>query len=103
MDEDAERDVRQFDLMLDRLNQFRCGELTIGPLINDLKAVHYELQSVDEDWRDRFRDAWSSLEIPYAVALDRGERIPTITDATVAEGVAEIERLVTEARAAVTD
>ena len=72
----------------------------IGPVIGDLKALLRELQSVDEPWRERFADAWSDLEIPFAVALDRSQPIPTITDGTVADGVRELERLVEEARAA---
>jgi hypothetical protein len=49
---------------------------------------------------ERFIEAWSDLEIPYAVALDRRVTIPTIADGVVAEGVSELERLVAEARTA---
>ena len=89
--------------MLERLRRFRSGELAIGPVVSDLEALHLELQSVDADWRGRFAEAWSDLEIPYAVALDRLEPIPTMADATVAEGLAEIERLVAEARDALSN
>jgi hypothetical protein len=98
--EEDERDRRQLDLMRDRLARFRSGELTIGPVINDLYGLHNELRSVDEAWKERFIEARSDLEIPYAVALDRVEPIPTIADGTVAEGVAEMERLVAKAGAA---
>ena len=86
--------------MSDRLARFRAGELGIGPVINDLEALRSELHSVDDRWTDRFTEAWSDLEIPYAVALDRLEPIPTIADGVVAEGVSELEQLVAEARAA---
>lgn len=86
--------------MSDRLARFRAGSLGIGPVVNDLEALRYELQSVDGSWIDRFIDAWGDLEIPYAVALDRLDPIPTIDDGVVAEGVSELERLVVEARAA---
>lgn len=59
--------------MSDRLARFRAGELGIAPLINDLEALRYELQSADDEWIDRFIDACGELEIPYAVALDRLE------------------------------
>ncbi len=100
MEVDSEREWRQLDLMTDRLARFRKGELGIGPVIADLEALLGELQSVDESWTERFVEAWGDLEIPYAVALDRRQPIPTIADDTVAEGVAELERLVAEARAA---
>ncbi len=85
--------------MSDRLARFRAGELSIGPVINDLEALRYELHSVDDRWIDRFIEAWSDLEIPYAAALDRLEPVPTIANGVVAAGVSELERLVAEARA----
>jgi len=97
VDDDSARERRQLELMLDRLARFRSGELVIGSVINDLEALHYELHMVGDAWISSFREAWSDLEIPYAVALDRLEPIPTIADPTVAEGVDEMERLVTEA------
>ncbi len=50
--------------------------------------------SVEEGWRDRFVEAWSALEIGYAVALNRLQEIPTIRDPDVAEGVKELDALV---------
>jgi hypothetical protein len=92
-EESIERERRQLRLMLDRLDRFRSGELSIGPVIKDLKALLNELQLANEDWRQEFIDAWSALEIPYAVAVDRLEPIPTIADATVAEGVDQMDNL----------
>ncbi len=63
-------------------------------MINDLEALLNELQLVDEDWHQEFVDAWSELEIPFAVALDRLEPIPIIADATVAAGVDQMDKLV---------
>ncbi len=92
--ERVERERRQLRLMLDRLHRFRSGELPIGPVINDLEALLGELELVDEAWRGEFIEAWSDLEIPYAVALDRLQPIPDARDATVADGVEALERLV---------
>jgi hypothetical protein len=91
-----QRERRQLALMIDRLDRFRSGELSIGPVITDLEALLEELQLVDDAWRDDFREAWADLEIPYAVALDRQTPIPTATDATVGEGIASLDRLVHE-------
>ena len=98
MGDEGKRERRQLDQMSDRLARFGVGELGIGHVINDLEALRYELHSVDDRWVDQFFDAWSDLEIPYAVALDRLQPIPTIADGTVFEGVSELERLVTDAR-----
>lgn len=73
--------------MLDRLDRFKAGDVGIGPVINDLEGLLSELELADEPWRQEFIEAWSDLEIPYAVALDRLEPIPTAKDETVGAGV----------------
>ncbi|HEY7468550.1 MAG TPA: hypothetical protein VIC07_03320 [Acidimicrobiia bacterium] len=93
----VERECRQLQLMLDRIDRFRSGHLGIGPVISDLEALLYELQLADEPWRSEFIEGWSDLEIPYAVALDRQQEIPTVQDSTVKEGINRIVALV-EAR-----
>lgn len=90
----TERELRQLTLMLDRLNRFRSGGLALGPVVNDLEALLYELVLAEEGWRDRFVEAWSALEIAYAVALDRLQEIPTIRDPDVADAVTELDDLV---------
>lgn len=102
-DDTTERERRQLTLMLDRLDRFAAGELSIGPVINDLEALQNELELVDDDWREQFVEGWSDLEIPYAVALDRMESIPTASDVTVAEGVALLRTLVRRALASTTN
>ena len=103
MGPDVERELRQLDLISERLARSREGQLAIGSVINDLEALQHELQTVDEPRVDQFVEAWSDLEIPYATALDRLDPIPTIADGTVAAGVEALDRLVSEARASLTD
>jgi hypothetical protein len=82
--------------MLDRLTRFRSGELSLGPVVNDLEALLYELDLAEEEWRDQFVEAWSLLEIAYAVALDRLQEIPTVRHPDVAEGLLDLDALVQE-------
>ena len=93
-DEGVEREERQLSLMLDRVERFRQGALGIGSVINDLEALLNELELVSDDWRGEFIDAWGELEIPYAVALDRMQELPTAQDATVSAGLDAIDRLI---------
>jgi hypothetical protein len=94
--EQEEREERQLALMIDRLDRFSSGQLSIGPVINDLEALVYELELVDDGWRREFIESWSGLEIPYAVALDRAEPVPTADDDTVREALVRLRELVTE-------
>lgn len=89
-----DRERRQLELMLDRIARFRSGRLSIGPTTNDLEALLNELELADDRWIDEFTEAWSDLEIPYAVALDRMSPLPTIEDVTVRAGVDRLEVLV---------
>ena len=80
--------------MIDRLDRFMVRELAIGALIGDLEGLLYQLHLIDEEWRQDFVDAWSALEISYAVALDREQPIPGPEAEGFAESVRELRRLV---------
>ncbi len=92
----VDRERRQLELMMDRIARFRSGDLGIGSTINDLMALSDELYLADEAWHDRFIDAWSDLEIPYAVALDELAPLPDASDWTVRNGPRSLEELVAE-------
>lgn len=92
----VDRERRQLELMMDRIVRFQSGDLGIGSTINDLMALSDQLQLADASWRDRFVDAWSDLEIPYAVALDKLTSLPDASDWTVRDGLFELEQLVVE-------
>ena len=81
-------------IMLDRLHAFAGGDIPIGQLVNDLEGLLAQLELVDDKWQGDFIDAWGDLEIPWAVALDRQEPIPTFADSTVSEGVRRLEALI---------
>jgi hypothetical protein len=92
----SEREQRQYALMRERVADFRAGRRDIGPVIADLKGLLRALQETSEDWRDRFVEAWSGLEIAYAVALDRGTALPTPADPDVAESLDDLDALIAE-------
>lgn len=85
MTEVSEREQRQYALMRQRVEDFRQGRRGTGAVIGDLEGLVWALQETPEDWRDRFIEAWSVLEIDYAVALDRRTSLPTAKDGDIAE------------------
>lgn len=97
MDEDVERERRQLGLMRERIRQFRDGSIPLAKLISDLEGLLEARNDASEQWIDAFRDAWSDLEIPYAVALDRLTPIPDAHYPTVAEGLFDLDRLIEQA------
>ncbi|HEY7859091.1 MAG TPA: hypothetical protein VIC82_11395 [Candidatus Nanopelagicales bacterium] len=56
---------------------FRLGDRSIGPTITDLEGLLNALEHAPADWKDRFIEEWSVLEVGYAVALDRQQPLPT--------------------------
>jgi hypothetical protein len=80
--------------MRERVAEFRAGRRDIGPLISDLEGLLGALQETPDDWRDRFVEAWSKLEIAYAVALDRRTALPT--PANLAGALDDLDALIAE-------
>ena len=96
MDEVSDREQRQYELMRRAVADLRHGRRVIGVVISDLEALVGALQETPEDWRDRYIEAWSGLEISYAVALDRGARLPTGQDRDIAEALDDLDALLDE-------
>jgi hypothetical protein len=95
--ESAARDERQYALMRDRVAALRSGELYMGKGISDLEGLLHALDQAPEDWKDRFVEEWSVLEIAYAVALDRQQPIPTsASDHEVREALDAFDGLIDE-------
>lgn len=96
MTEASEREQRQYALMRERVEDLRQGRRSIGPVIADLEGLVWSLQETPEEWRDRFIEAWSVLEIDYAVALDGRTSIPTAKDHDIAQALDDIDALLDE-------
>ena len=96
-DQDVERERRQIALMRERIGQFRDGSLSLARLISDLEGLLEARTRASDQWIDEFRDAWTDLEVPYAVALDRRTPIPDAHDPTVADGLFYLDRLIEQA------
>lgn len=94
MEQTSDREQRQLRLMVGRIQDFRDGKVSIGPVINDLEALLYELEEAPEPWKADFREEWFVLEISYAVALDRQQPLPGPRDHDILEALDRMEQLV---------
>ena len=65
-----EFDVRQLNIMIQKINAFNNGYLELSNLINDLEALLNILTIQDQHWKDLFKGYWWDLEQVYAVAID---------------------------------
>lgn len=64
--------------------------------IDNLAALVWELDETPEDWRQRYIEAWSGLEVPYAVALAEHRPTPRRDDPEIVEALAELDALLAE-------
>jgi hypothetical protein len=72
VDESAEREQRQIDLMRARIDAFGKGQLGLGQLGEDLDALALQLVHASKEWVRAFSVDVSGLEEIYAVGLDSG-------------------------------
>lgn len=93
---DTARDVRQLDLMNDRIEGFIHGEVGIARVVSDLDALQGQLSLVDEQWSEAFVGAWWELEIAYAVALEHAEPAPGPGDPGIQRALTELRGLISE-------
>ena len=63
---------RLYRTMAEHLDQYEGGTIGLDHLISSLDALLEVLEGTDQVWRDAFRYEWGTLEMVYAIALDRG-------------------------------
>ncbi len=66
-----EFDIRQLNIMLDKMERFTQGKLDLGYLLEDLEALLQILESIDEEWKTEFRSEWINIEEVYAYHLSQ--------------------------------
>lgn len=69
----SDYDQRQLSLILSKIEDYRLEKLELRFLIEDLMALLDALESVDENWKDSFRNMTASLDVLYSVAVYRGD------------------------------
>ena len=54
----SDRELRQYALMQQRIDGFRDGQLSIGPVIADLEGLVSALDETRQEWKDSFIEVW---------------------------------------------
>ncbi len=67
-----EYNLRQIQLMKQKIKDYLDGKIYIIWLINDLFSLAYQIKDPPEEFISNFMMLWSDLEIPYACADDEG-------------------------------
>lgn len=92
----SQYDLRQYELMLDRLDSFRRGAISLRKLVEDLRSLVEALERPSPAWKEEFVGEWWTLEQVYAVAIDRNEldHLPTESQELVNMAVASLRKMV---------
>lgn len=90
-------DVRQFNLMIERLDAFEQKAIDLGHLVSSLDGLQNTLQDIDANWKNAFLKQWGVLEDVYADALDKKLRVIPIEHAIlINRATKEIRRLISK-------
>lgn len=93
----AAYDKRQYNLMSERLRRFEEGASDLSSLVAGLDSLLECLEVPDEEWKQRFRSEWGTLEQVYAVALHHGQTELSVEEETlVNRAVCAIKQLLAE-------
>jgi hypothetical protein len=92
----SQYDLCQYELMLDRLEAFRRGAISLRKLVEDLRSLVEALELSSPAWKEEFVGEWWTLEQVYAVAIDRNELddLPTESEQLVETAVASLREMV---------
>jgi hypothetical protein len=96
---DFEYDLRQYELMRDRLEAYEAGVISLHKLIEDLRGLLEALENASPTWRDDFRSNWWTLEQIYAAAIDRKqlEQLTAESHPLITETLHSLHELVSKA------
>ena len=88
-------DLKQYHLMLSRLEAFRRSDINIDALIADLRGLLNALHEADPDWKQTFLHWWGQIEDARAYARYREAKVlsPEETQ-NVFEAVQQLETLI---------
>ena len=76
----SEYDERQLILMLEYLSSFENQQINLSSLVGGLEFLLNALETVDEDWEEKFLKEITTLETTNALEIikEAGEQIPEI-------------------------
>jgi hypothetical protein len=57
----TDHDIRQFNLMIERLNAFEQKGIDFGHLVSSLDGLQNSLRDVDAQWKNAFLKQWGCL------------------------------------------
>ena len=90
-----EYDIRQLNVMLDKIHRFEIGKIYFNELIMDLEALLNVMEEPDTDWKEDFHSNWFTLEIYYALALDANKNpFELDVDGHIAEAIYTLKSMI---------
>jgi hypothetical protein len=88
-------DQRQYRRMLERLEAFEAGKVSLHYMINDLETLLSALELPDMTWRREFQRKWGWLDSMRGVALVERGKFPSPEETQSAREIArELKALV---------
>ncbi len=90
-----EYDIRQYDLMLNVIKDYKEGKKSLKQLIDDLDGLLNVLENAEQKWKDEFHNEWWNLEQVYAVNDYRGRNPYSNEDMKIInEAINKLEKMI---------
>lgn len=91
---DFDSDLRQILLMQAQLAHFEGGAIPLDHLIAGLESLYSCLRTSGKEWKEQFNADWETLEIVYAVALDRQQAFDSEDLRRIKEAIGNLRALI---------
>ena len=89
--------IRQFYRILERLNSYESGDISLRVLIADLEVLIETLASVQEKMSQELREYWAVLEEVYSVCVDnQAQEMDKTLESQIHNAVTTMRRRVQE-------
>lgn len=92
-----DHDRRQLTRMVERLELFKTGDLSLRVLISDLEFLLNAFEAVDSSVREQLRVRWEVLEDVYSIAVGmHGGKLDPPAEASIIDAVAAMHTRIDE-------
>ena len=88
---------RQYQIIIDLLNQFEKGMLDLKSLIGNLGFLLGSLEEVEENWEAEFSMERGQLDTIYSIALVKNRPISTSDQEEITKSVKNLKKLAEDA------
>lgn len=87
---------RQLELMLQKIQLYQNGKISLRALIDDLESLVNALEGIDKNWKSEFLGRWGVLELIYSSNLFHNKNLDDDDTIKIQQSLEELRKLIHE-------